>query len=150
MHTRTAGVGSREADHAASHLGKAVGIALLLRGTPFQASRRRSYLPLELCAQHGVSQEDVYRGNVSEGLRDVTLGVASAAMAHLQEARRLLPRLPRPAPPVLQQGTLAGLYLGALEKAGFNVFDPSLAAGGGATPLRRMLALKWNALRGTV
>ena len=51
-----AGVASREADHAASHLGKAVGISTLLRGTAFHASNRRSYLPLDLCAEHGVSQ----------------------------------------------------------------------------------------------
>jgi NADH dehydrogenase [ubiquinone] 1 alpha subcomplex assembly factor 6 len=51
-----AGVASREADHAASHLGKAVGITTLLRGTAFHASNRRSYLPLDLCAELGVSQ----------------------------------------------------------------------------------------------
>jgi NADH dehydrogenase [ubiquinone] 1 alpha subcomplex assembly factor 6 len=46
------GVASRDADHAASHMGKAVGIATLLRGTAFHAQRRRSYLPLDLCADH--------------------------------------------------------------------------------------------------
>lgn len=55
------GVTSKEADHAASHLGKAIGISLLLRGTPYHASKRRSYLPVELCVQHAVSQEDIYR-----------------------------------------------------------------------------------------
>jgi len=40
------------------------------------------------------------RGIVSEGLRDVTLGVASAAMGHLQEARRLAGKLPPAAPQV--------------------------------------------------
>lgn len=47
---------SREADHAASHLGKAVGISTLLRGAAFHASQRRSYMPIDLCAKHGVSQ----------------------------------------------------------------------------------------------
>lgn len=143
------GVVSREVDHAASHVGKAVGISLLLRGTPYQASRRKSYLPLDLCAPHKVSQEDIYRGNVTEGLRDVTFAVAAAAMGHLNEARRLLKQLPAAAAPVMQQGTLAGLYLAALEKAGFNVFDPRLAEGG-VSPLRRVLTLKWNTWRGTV
>jgi hypothetical protein len=31
-----AGIASRDADHAASHVGKAVGITLALRGTPYQ------------------------------------------------------------------------------------------------------------------
>eukprot|EP00775_Hariotina_reticulata_P004108 gene4108-4354_t len=118
---------SREADHAASHLGKAIGISLLLRGTPYQASKRRSYLPVELCVQHAVSQEDVYRGVVSEGMRDVTLAVASVAMGHLQEARGLAGKLPPAAPQVLLQAVLAGQYLKALEKAGFNPFDPHLS-----------------------
>lgn len=54
-----AGVASKEADHAASHLGKAVGITTLLKGTAFHASNRRSYLPLDWCADHRVSQVSV-------------------------------------------------------------------------------------------
>lgn len=60
-HLAALGVKSRDADHAASHLGKAVGLTTLLRASAVHASRRRSYLPLDLCAKHGVSQEDVYR-----------------------------------------------------------------------------------------
>lgn len=110
---------------------------------------RRSYLPLDLCAEHKVSQEDIYRGNVTDGLCDVTFEVAAAAMGHLQEARKLVKQLPPAAAPVMQQGTLAGLYLTALEKAGFNVFDQGLSQGG-VSPLRRVIALKWNLWRGTI
>lgn len=56
-----AGVKSRDADHAASHLGKAYGLAMALRGAPFQASRRRSVLPVEVCARCKVSQESIFR-----------------------------------------------------------------------------------------
>lgn len=70
-------------------------------------------------------------------------------MGHLQEARSLLKQLPSGAAQVMQQGTLAGLYLNALEKAGFNVFGQGLAQGG-VSPLRRLIALKWNILRGTI
>lgn len=51
-----AGVRHADADHAASHLGRAVGLTTLLRGTPAHAAARRSYLPVDLCAQHRVSQ----------------------------------------------------------------------------------------------
>ncbi|PNH02586.1 NADH dehydrogenase (ubiquinone) complex I, assembly factor 6, partial [Tetrabaena socialis] len=64
-------VKNKDADHAASHLGRAVGITTLLRGTAAHAAARRSYLPLDLCAEARVSQEDVYGGVVSDGLRDV-------------------------------------------------------------------------------
>lgn len=46
---------------------------------------------------------------------------------------------------VLLQAVLAGQYLQALEKAGFNPFDPHLSDGG-SSPLQRVLALKWNML----
>ena len=36
------------ADHAASHVGKALGIVTLLRATPFHGSRRRVYLPNDI------------------------------------------------------------------------------------------------------
>lgn len=78
------------------------------------------------------------------------LAVATAAVAHLREGRSLLGGLPRGAAPMLQQATLAGLYLDALERAGFDIFDAQLASSGGVSPLRRVLALKWAALRGTV
>ncbi|KAJ9505397.1 hypothetical protein QJQ45_009574 [Haematococcus lacustris] len=91
------GVQSREADHAASHLGKAVGIATLLRGLPYHAARRRSYVPMDLAVKYGVSQEDVYAGSSSEGMRDVALSIASVAKQHLDEARAFAPKLPRTA-----------------------------------------------------
>jgi NADH dehydrogenase [ubiquinone] 1 alpha subcomplex assembly factor 6 len=51
-----AGAGDRTTDHVASHLGKAIGLTTLLRGVPHHAAQRRSHLPLDLCAQHGLSQ----------------------------------------------------------------------------------------------
>ena len=39
------GVQSAEADHAAAHLGKAIGIANLLRGTHVHSAQRRCYIP---------------------------------------------------------------------------------------------------------
>eukprot|EP00967_Tisochrysis_lutea_P035605 scaffold42697_cov17-Tisochrysis_lutea.AAC.1 len=103
----SANIQSREADHAASHLGKAVGIATLLKGTKYHGERRRSYLPVELCAKHGVSQErhEIEPGDdkdctdlcaqPSDGMCDVVLAVASVAKNHLDEARALAGRIPR-------------------------------------------------------
>lgn len=68
-----------ELDHAASHLGKAVGITTLLRGTVYHAQRRRIYLPSDLMAKEGVSEDQLTRGEPSEGLNNVVFEVASAA-----------------------------------------------------------------------
>jgi phytoene/squalene synthetase len=162
---------------------------------PLQASQRRSLLPLEVCARHKVSQEQLFRWGpagreggarllvqrrccaccacaapfcpgappnplsprqtplrrgppAGEGLRDAVLELGSAARGHLSEARRLAPRLPPGAAALLAPGTLAGGYLEALQAAGFDPFDPRLP-GGGLSPLRRTLLVRWHAWRGT-
>lgn len=43
------GVKDVHADHAASHIGKAQGIVTCLRATPYHSSRRKVYLPMDLC-----------------------------------------------------------------------------------------------------
>ena len=47
----SADVRSIHADHAASHLGKAVGIITLIRAVPFHANRGHVYLPIDLMMQ---------------------------------------------------------------------------------------------------
>lgn len=42
------GVKNIKADHVASHIGKAQGLSILLRATPYHSSKRRCYLPLDL------------------------------------------------------------------------------------------------------
>lgn len=43
------GVKDIHADHAASHIGKAQGIVTCLRATPYHGSRRRVFLPMDIC-----------------------------------------------------------------------------------------------------
>ncbi|KAG7999288.1 NADH dehydrogenase (ubiquinone) complex I [Nibea albiflora] len=44
-----AGIKDVHADHAASHIGKAQGIVTCLRATPYHSSRRKVYLPMDIC-----------------------------------------------------------------------------------------------------
>jgi NADH dehydrogenase [ubiquinone] 1 alpha subcomplex assembly factor 6 len=143
-----AGVKDSSADHAASHLGKAVGIATVLKGTLHHSSQRRSYLPLDLCAKHGLSQEALYSGRPSEGARDVALEVASAARGHLQAARRMAGKVPAAGRGVMLQSLACEEYLHRLEQADFDLFAPALG-GRVASPLAHALRLKWHSLRGT-
>ncbi len=102
------------------------------------------------CTVQQASQEDLYRGRPSEALQEVVLEVATVARAHLQEARSLAPKLPKGASQVLLPAVGAGMYLQALEKADFNVFDQRLQTGGGAlAPLWYTLLVKWHLMRGT-
>jgi NADH dehydrogenase [ubiquinone] 1 alpha subcomplex assembly factor 6 len=143
-----AGVKDSSADHAASHLGKAIGIATVLKGSLHHSSQRRTYLPLDLCAQHRLSQEDVYRAEASDAVRDVALQVACAARDHLRAARAMRDKVPAAGRRVLLQSVATEEYLTQLEAKNFNIFDPSLMSRV-ASPMMHVLRLKYHMLRGS-
>ncbi|KAL4891294.1 Squalene/phytoene synthase [Aspergillus ambiguus] len=104
------------ADHVASHIGKAAGIAAVLRGLPLVAfppppsnqpgqaagagimtggaKQGAVMLPLEVMAQAGVKEEDVFRqGAEAPGLRDAVFTVATRASDHLITVQQMLSNL---------------------------------------------------------
>lgn len=114
---------SMTADHVASHIGKATGIAAVLRGLPLIAfppppnhhSNNAAFvgslggsgrhgaviLPLDVMAESGVKEEEVLRhGAEAPGLKDAVFKVATRANDHLITAREMLKNL--------QQGKEAG------------------------------------------
>lgn len=106
---------SLTADHLASHVGKAAGITTVLRGLPLVAfpspqnhhsnqtalggvgsgARQGAItLPLDVMAQAGVKEEDVFRhGADAPGLRDAVFTVATRASDHLITARQMIKNL---------------------------------------------------------
>ncbi|XP_031644834.1 NADH dehydrogenase (ubiquinone) complex I, assembly factor 6 isoform X6 [Oncorhynchus kisutch] len=63
------GVKDVHADHAASHIGKAQGIVTCLRATPYHSSRRKVYLPMDICmlvGDHICSREPPRRTSSEE------------------------------------------------------------------------------------
>ncbi|TGO43432.1 hypothetical protein BHYA_0001g00620 [Botrytis hyacinthi] len=109
---------SMAADHVASHIGKAAGIAAVLRGLPLiafppppnhhsnnaavggalggNAGGRQGavVLPLDVMAETGVKEEDVLRhGAEAPGLKDAIFTVATRANDHLITAREMLKNL---------------------------------------------------------
>uniref|UniRef100_A0A2P2JAN0 NADH dehydrogenase (Ubiquinone) complex I, assembly factor 6 n=2 Tax=Rhizophora mucronata TaxID=61149 RepID=A0A2P2JAN0_RHIMU len=146
---------STAADHAASHIGKASGLLLLLRSLPYHASRNRhfSYLPKEVAAKHGLLVKEGGRSGISldsrEGLCDAVFEMASVANGHLQKARELAGTVPAEARPVLLPAVPARVLLDTLSRVQFDVFDPRLARGVLGVPhLRYQLKVKWHSWRG--
>lgn len=101
---------SMHVDHLASHIGKACGIVAVLRGVPVLAapaqpvrtpsgietpSRNQALLlPLDIMAEEGVKEEQVFRqGSSAPGLQDAIFKVATRANDHLITAREMLKRL---------------------------------------------------------
>ncbi|XP_069076600.1 NADH dehydrogenase (ubiquinone) complex I, assembly factor 6 isoform X1 [Pleurodeles waltl] len=122
----TLGVKDVHADHAASHIGKAHGIITCLRAVPYHSSRRKVFLPMDICMMHGVSQEDFIRGSQDKPVRDVTFDIASQAHVHLEHARSFQKNVPAKAVPALIHTVALDRYLNKLRKVDFNVFHPSL------------------------
>ena len=140
-----AGIRSTSADHAASHVGKAEGISLLLKSSYHHSLYRRSYIPIEVAAKHGVSQEDIYRKMNSESLAEAVYEVASVADAHLKQAHALANTVPLAAIPVLLPAVPTRVLLDVLKKVHFNVFDPKLSGGVcGVSPIWIQLQLRWH------
>lgn len=110
-----------------------------------EASTSRDSVLLPCPPRDAHTQEDVYSGTVSEGLRDVTHKVASVAKAHLDEASALKPSVPEAARPLLLPSVACLSYLQALEKCEFDPYHPSLAKGG-VSPLWHVLQIKWHLL----
>ncbi|XP_073650697.1 NADH dehydrogenase (ubiquinone) complex I, assembly factor 6 isoform X2 [Tursiops truncatus] len=97
------GIKDLHADHAASHIGKAQGIVTCLRATPYHGSRRRVFLPMDICMLHGVSQEDFLRKSQDKNVRDVVYDMASQAHLHLKHARSFHKSVPVKAFPAFLQ-----------------------------------------------
>jgi len=112
---------SMAADHVVSHIGKATGIAAVLRGLPLLAfppppnhhsnnglagssggtHQGAVVLPLDVMAEAGVKEEEVFRqGAEAPGLRDAIFVIATRANDHLITAAEMLKNL--------QQGKDAG------------------------------------------
>ncbi|XP_019896905.2 NADH dehydrogenase (ubiquinone) complex I, assembly factor 6 isoform X2 [Esox lucius] len=120
------GVKDVHADHAASHIGKAQGIVTCLRATPYYSSRRKVYLPMDICILHGASQEDFIRGSREQNVRDVVYDIASQAHVHLQHARSFSKNVPAAALPAFFQTVVLEDYLQRVRRVDFDVFHPSL------------------------
>jgi NADH dehydrogenase [ubiquinone] 1 alpha subcomplex assembly factor 6 len=171
--------GSADADHAASHLGRAAAITSLLRGMRSHAAARRCYLPSSELESAGTSAQELFRvvaaragaraGAESGGsppldaaalldfpdpLREATRAVASAALAHLSAARGLAGRLPPGASACLLQSVNVAKYLSLLERTGFDpLAAEEFALGSAAARARHRAALavetRWRSWRGT-
>lgn len=108
-------IASITADHVASHIGKAQGIAAILRGIPLLAvpgqakhhspetatgqgvgaTRQGTVtLPIDVMVEAGVREQEIMRkGSEATGLRDAVFAVATRASDHLITAREMIKNL---------------------------------------------------------
>lgn len=73
-----------DADHAASHLGRAQGIANLLRSTLYNSKKNIVSLPEELLVKYKISEEDILRNKIDTNIKDMFFDIATEAHLHLK------------------------------------------------------------------
>ncbi|KAJ1964931.1 hypothetical protein IWQ62_002790 [Dispira parvispora] len=120
------GIRDVEADHTASHLGKAIGITTLLRATPYNASKRLVYLPQDILAKHRVSEEDLCRQRNPQSLSDAVFEISTRAHDHILTAQGHLAELQPMAFTALLVAVPYYHVLKTLEQNHFDVFSPQL------------------------
>ena len=128
---------------AASHIGNALGLTILLQAAPYLATQRQCPLPQTIMAHHSVPTEDFYRaalapsdtieggaaapgseaGVVSPDLIEVFYDVAGNAAVHLEHARSLQSDVPKEYRSLLLPAVLADDYLNKLQVRLESFFD---------------------------
>lgn len=90
----------------------------LLRSVPYMLTQRRCYLPESVMALHGTSPQKMFDFRQKQQLPDVVRDIISVLPTVSKSSSRFLNSM----------NTLSDLYLAQIERAGFDVFNPALAA----------------------
>jgi NADH dehydrogenase [ubiquinone] 1 alpha subcomplex assembly factor 6 len=151
LQLQSAGIQSSDADHAASHLGKAVGLTSMLRGMHQFLKQGTHYFPVDLCTKHSVVPERLLQGEEldSAGVREIVFEMASVAHVHLKHSIELHGRaekLPQEAKQLMLARVSCQLFLQALERNDFSLFSNGMR-GGGFSPLWYALQVQWARAR---
>ncbi|KAJ3123247.1 hypothetical protein HK098_002088 [Nowakowskiella sp. JEL0407] len=117
------------ADHAATHIGKAIGISSCLRNLPWVINGKghlRLDIPNGLLAKYSISADEILRKGPSDKLADMIFEIATVANNHLQLAKELEGSVPKNAIPGLLSATATNEFLKKLERYNFNIFEKNL------------------------
>ena len=128
------GVKNVDSDHAASHLGKALLLADVVRKLLRRSPHCVFYMPDELLVRHHIAQQDLV--NMSERqlaakhahLKDLVFEVCTRAKQHVNSSRELRDKVPSGARPLFAPIVALDLFLTQMERAGFDPLNAKLAA----------------------
>lgn len=109
--------------------GIAYAIAGLLNGFARHAARRQLYVPLDLLNRHRVNREEIFAGQVSDGLRAALAELRIVARRHLAIANSKLKSAPPEILSALLPAALVAPALRRMERLGYDPFkfEPALA-----------------------
>jgi phytoene synthase len=117
------GGGGEASELVALDAGIAYSIAGVLHGFARHASRRQLYVPLNLLTRHGAEREQIFAGQVSDGLRAALAELRILARRHLVTAQAKLKGAPAEILPALLPAALIGPALLRMERPGYDPFN---------------------------
>lgn len=120
-------VHDRAAGEAGLYVGIAYSLAGLLRATLFNVRAGRQFIPADIAARSGLSEQDYRALRSTPALRSATAELAAAAARHLALARTHRAKIPRSALPALLPAVVAQRSLLRLKRAAYDPFDPAVA-----------------------
>jgi len=125
------------AETAARHFGIAWALIGLMRAARFHAAQKRQYVPASIMRETGADADALFDLKSPPEFRAAVQQVCQRARTHLDLGRQAARGLGSPIPAPLRLGSLAGLYLRRIERAGYDVLARPVPAG----PLRKQWAL---------
>ena len=120
-----AGSDASRAVDASGHGGVAQAIVRVLRLARADRARGKVAIPEEILLSHGLKVGDYLDGRWSDAMRLAFARMRHAARSHLEKARSFDPQVPLDALPAFMPLALTELYLGRMERPGFNAFTMS-------------------------
>ncbi|MDQ3558701.1 MAG: squalene/phytoene synthase family protein [Pseudomonadota bacterium] len=122
-----AGSAGPESAETAGHAGVAYGLARRLAGLAHEQARRRTILPLDVLARHGLGAQDVYASDAKPALLAVISDMVRQARRRLAEARAGLAALPRQLKPPFLPLAVVEPLLRRTERLGPGIFHQRAA-----------------------
>jgi NADH dehydrogenase [ubiquinone] 1 alpha subcomplex assembly factor 6 len=132
------GEGTRE---ALRPVGIAWALTGLVRAIPFHARARRQYIPADIAAATGLTEEALFSLKPSAELHCAAAELAACAERHLAS---ISGRAERAARPLMLMATLARAYLHRLRRSGHEVTERPVEI----SPVAKIIRLWWAAWTG--
>jgi len=136
----------QESHDAACHVGIAMTIALLLRGTRHHARRQKLYIPKDIASTYKLSPGSVAKGEPTQALSKCVYEMAMLAKEHLDLAAAK--KIPPESLPALYPAAIPRLVIAKLETVQYDIMHPDWNSMSSFMKLRLPLLLLQNRMLG--
>ncbi|MCF6214771.1 MAG: squalene/phytoene synthase family protein [Emcibacter sp.] len=115
-------LGQRDIDDLAQRLGIAWGYLGIIRSVPYHLSLKKSYIPVDLMAEHGLSHVKFLSPERVAETKAIIQALCHLAQQHLDHITANKGRIETASRPAFLLTSLARSYLQTIKKADFNPF----------------------------